>query len=346
MVTLAGKSLPESHAHAPGHVPGGEMEAEIVKALTVGCYATAVEHCLSVHRYADALMIANTAGRDLYQRTMHKYMQKCPHPYQVRPRLVQRILRSLAGNTSPLNQRRYPRSLRLHPLCVTAQLLSQRPPTPPRLHHCTRAQAIIRANLEGDYSALIRTRPVAQWRDTLAMLVTYTDRDKFRGLADTLASRLAQAGMHHEASLCWVCGGHTDQAVSYWARNCTGASGTTTEVLQVSAAGSAVHLHQQYYAVLIGAAPSCPCKASEGRVTTPRVLLVCRGHLQNVIEKAVVMGMAPGVSTTSSSPDGVNKASQSLSELVTAYASLLASNGRMATALDYLEHVPGEVGAG
>lgn len=62
------------------------MEAEIVKALTVGCYATAVDHCLAVHRYADALLIANTAGRDLYQRTMHAYMQKCPHPYQVRAR--------------------------------------------------------------------------------------------------------------------------------------------------------------------------------------------------------------------------------------------------------------------
>ncbi|GLC43098.1 hypothetical protein PLESTF_001202800 [Pleodorina starrii] len=235
MAREAGKAGADGHGHAPGHVPGGELEAEIVKALTVGCYATAVDHCLAVHRYADALLIANTAGRDLYQRTMHKYMQKCPHPYQ----------------------------------------------------------AIIRANLEGDYSALIRTRPVAQWRETLAMLVTYTDRDKFRGLADTLAGRLAQAGMHHEASLCWVCGGHTDHAVSYWARNCTG----TTMKVEV---------------------------------------------LQNVIEKAVVMGMAPGVSSTSSSPDGVNKASQSLSELVTAYASLLASNGRMATALDYLEHVPGE----
>ncbi|EFJ51095.1 hypothetical protein VOLCADRAFT_120559 [Volvox carteri f. nagariensis] len=234
-VFAPGKAGGDGHGHVPDHVPGGELEAEIVKALTVGCYATAVEHCLAVHRYADALLIANTAGRDLYQRTMHSYMQKCPHPYQ----------------------------------------------------------AIIRANLEGDYNALIRTRPVAQWRETLAMLVTYTDRDKFRGLADTLASRLAQAGMHHEASLCWVCGGHTDQAVSYWARNCTGGSTMKVEVLQ------------------------------------------------NVIEKAVVMGMAPGVSSTSF-PDGVNKASQSLSELVTAYASLLASNGRMATALDYLEHVPGE----
>ncbi len=74
----------DGHGHAPGHVSGGEMEAEIVKALTVGCYATAVDHCLAVHRYADALLIANTAGRDLYQRTMHTYMQKCPHPYQVR----------------------------------------------------------------------------------------------------------------------------------------------------------------------------------------------------------------------------------------------------------------------
>ncbi|GFR43886.1 hypothetical protein Agub_g5015 [Astrephomene gubernaculifera] len=234
MAKEAAKATGDGHGHAPGHVPGGELEAEIVKALTVGCYATAVDHCLAVHRYADALLIANTAGRELYQRTMHTYMQRCPHPYQ----------------------------------------------------------AIIRANLEGDYSALIRTRPVAQWRETLAMLVTYTDRDKFRGLADALANRLAQAGMHHEASLCWVCGGHTDQAVSYWARNCASSSGVEV--------------------------------------------------LQNVIEKAVVMGMAPGVSTTSSSPDGVNKASQSLSELVTAYASLLASNGRMATALDYLEHVPGE----
>ncbi len=42
-----------------------------------------------------------------------------------------------------------------------------------------------------------------------------------------------QAGMHHEASLCWVCGGHTDQAVSYWARNCAGTSGMAVDVLQV-----------------------------------------------------------------------------------------------------------------
>ncbi len=70
-------------------------------------------------------------------------------------------------------------------------------------------QAIIRANLEGEYSALIRTRPVAQWRETLAMLVTYTDRDKFRGLADTLASRLAQVRWPTHAAwrhVCWARG--------------------------------------------------------------------------------------------------------------------------------------------
>lgn len=54
-----------------------------LQALTIGAYAAAVDHCLAAHRYADALLIANTAGRDLYQRTMRKYMQRCPHPYQV-----------------------------------------------------------------------------------------------------------------------------------------------------------------------------------------------------------------------------------------------------------------------
>lgn len=57
--------------------------------------------------------------------------------------------------------------------------------------------------------------------------------------------------------------------------------------------------------------------------------------LQSVIEKSVVLGLA--TNTTS--------ASSSLSELVTAYAGTLASQGRMSTALRYLGMVPGEAGA-
>mmetsp|Transcript_24380 Transcript_24380/g.43410 ORF Transcript_24380/g.43410 Transcript_24380/m.43410 type:complete len:1160 (-) Transcript_24380:43-3522(-) len=54
--------------------------------------------------------------------------------------------------------------------------------------------------------------------------------------------------------------------------------------------------------------------------------------LQTVMEKAVVLGMATGQRT----------ASPLLGELVTCYADRLAAEGRMATALHYLDMVPGE----
>jgi len=54
--------------------------------------------------------------------------------------------------------------------------------------------------------------------------------------------------------------------------------------------------------------------------------------MQSIIEKAVVLGMARGQHTSS----------PVLGELVTQYASLLAAEGRMGTALHYLDLVPGE----
>lgn len=41
--------------------------------------------------------------------------------------------------------------------------------------------------------------------------------------------------MFHEASLCWICGGHTDQAVAYWSKKTQGAA-TNIETMQVSLA--------------------------------------------------------------------------------------------------------------
>lgn len=56
------------------------------------------------------------------------------------------------------------------PACLGARLIHLCLPARPA------PQSIIRASLEGEYSGLIRTRPVGQWRETLAMLATYTDR--------------------------------------------------------------------------------------------------------------------------------------------------------------------------
>jgi hypothetical protein len=65
--------------------------------------------------------------------------------------------------------------------------------------------------VDGDYMSLVKTRPVAQWRETLAVLATYTGSDQWASLCDALASRLGQTGMAHAASLCYICAGNVDQ---------------------------------------------------------------------------------------------------------------------------------------
>lgn len=214
--------------------------------------------------------------------------------------------------------------------------------------------------------------------------------------------------MAHEASLCWVCGGHTDHAVAYWARNC-GSAATSVDVLQVGLGGGGASVLRACTELRPRGPGRCPLPRRQGPVEAarcggcggkegledaacpsrgrlppphsplpPHEQLCCCPHpvhhvrhpptpkhgtpplpmlhartrthahprtapapptrthahsrpLQGVIEKAVIMGMAPGVSSSSSSGEGVNKASHSLSELVGssgAVAAAGASRGR------------------
>lgn len=210
----------------PNHIPeGAEREEEIQKAIFVGNYDGAVDTCLKAGRLADALLIANIGGAELFKKTMQRYMRRNPRPYM----------------------------------------------------------AVISAMVDSDYMSLVKTRPVGQWRETLAVLATYTGAEEWASLCDALASRLAQTGMAHAASLCYICAGNVDQAVSYWSK-------------AVRASGNSVV------------------------------------QLQAVIEKSVVLGLATNTASTSNS----------LAELMTTYASTLATQGRLGAALRYLEMVPGE----
>ena len=58
-----------------------EREDEIQKALFVGQYDTAVDCCFKAGRLADALLIANIGGPELFKKTMHRYMRRNPRPY-------------------------------------------------------------------------------------------------------------------------------------------------------------------------------------------------------------------------------------------------------------------------
>jgi hypothetical protein len=86
--------------------------------------------------------------------------------------------------------------------------------------------------VEGDYLQLVKSRPVGQWRETLAVLATYSAPEAWASLCDALAGRLAGAGLHHAASLCYICAGNVDQAVAYWVR-AGGAGGGAVDALQV-----------------------------------------------------------------------------------------------------------------
>jgi hypothetical protein len=81
--------LAPQQEEAPAAVKPAENEEEIQRALFVGNYDAAVEACFKASRMADALLIANIGGPELYKRAMSRYMRKQPRPYmQVRTLLA------------------------------------------------------------------------------------------------------------------------------------------------------------------------------------------------------------------------------------------------------------------
>lgn len=91
---------------APKVVDGtpGEAENEIQKALFVGNYALALETCLSVRRFSDALIIAAMMGSKEWEATRAKVMTEQPRPYM---RIVNAVM---DGDWQSFIESRSPRS--------------------------------------------------------------------------------------------------------------------------------------------------------------------------------------------------------------------------------------------
>ncbi|GFH08887.1 WD_REPEATS_REGION domain-containing protein, partial [Haematococcus lacustris] len=258
-----------------------EMEDEIQRALIAGNYETAVESCFKANRLADALLIANIFNSsDLYKRTMHRYMKRCPKPFM----------------------------------------------------------QIVRANVEGDFEALVRSRPVGQWRETLALLATYTQQDSspqppppvavavpqedWTRLCDLLASRLSLAGQHHAASLCYICAGNVEAVVAYWARSLAGA------------AGGAAGLHRE------GGGHGPGDWQQEGQRGAGRPGDPLRIHTGSTGEAQQLLHAEPTRTCDSGFPHLASGLDPSSGPPLLPW--LDHPSGCMATALDYLDYVPGE----
>ena len=134
-------------------------DAMTQRALVVGDYRAAVNACVAAGRHADALILANIAGGDLWEETRSKH---------------------IAANIG----RPYMRV----------------------------ASAVVSEDLE----LLVKSRPLAKWRETLAILCTYAPAESWGALAGVLAGRLANAGNVHASILCHICAGDVDSAVQHW----------------------------------------------------------------------------------------------------------------------------------
>ncbi|XP_038980631.1 protein transport protein SEC31 homolog B-like isoform X3 [Phoenix dactylifera] len=140
---------------------------------------------------------------------------------------------------------------------------------------------IVSAMASNDLMSLVNTRPLSLWKETLALLCTFAQRDEWTALCDKLATRLLTGGNTLAATLCYICAGNVDRTVEIW---------------------------------------SCNLKAEQEGKTYVDLL-------QDLMEKTIVLVFATGH----------KRVSASLSKLVESYAELLASQGLLATAMEYLK---------
>ncbi|KAF8395805.1 hypothetical protein HHK36_019759 [Tetracentron sinense] len=78
---------------------------------------------------------------------------------------------------------------------------------------------VVSAMVNNDLVTLVNTRPLKSWKETLALLCTFAQREEWTLLCDTLASRLVVVGHTLAATLCYICAGNIDKTVEIWSRN-------------------------------------------------------------------------------------------------------------------------------
>ncbi|KAL2897575.1 Protein transport protein SEC31-like protein B [Bienertia sinuspersici] len=140
---------------------------------------------------------------------------------------------------------------------------------------------VVSAMVNHDLMSLVNTRPLKTWKETLALLCTFAQRDEWTLLCDALASKLLAAGYTLAATLCYICAGNIDKTVEIWSH---GLSAEPEEKPYVD-------------------------------------------RLQDLMEKTVVFALATGQKQFSSF----------LCKLVEKYAEILASQGQLSTAMEFLK---------
>lgn len=102
--------------------------------------------------------------------------------------------------------------------------------------HSQNLEVVAAALTHKNVAGLVKSRPLAGWKETLAILTSYSSGDEWAGLCDALARRLANAGNSHAATLAWICAGDVESTIRVWVKGLQ-AEGVTVTGLQVRQLG-------------------------------------------------------------------------------------------------------------
>ncbi|XP_006751112.2 protein transport protein Sec31B-like isoform X1 [Leptonychotes weddellii] len=85
----------------------------------------------------------------------------------------------------------------------------------------TRISSLLACVVRKNWEEMVYACSLQNWKEALALLLTYCGPEKFPELCDMLGTRMEQEGgraLTSEARLCYVCSGSVEQLVECWAR--------------------------------------------------------------------------------------------------------------------------------
>ncbi|XP_040599895.1 protein transport protein Sec31B isoform X3 [Mesocricetus auratus] len=91
----------------------------------------------------------------------------------------------------------------------------------------TKISPLLACVVKKNWKDLVCACSLKNWREALALLLTYSGPEKFPELCDMLGTRMEQEGgraLASEARLCYVCSGNVEQLVDSWAKSLPKAS--------------------------------------------------------------------------------------------------------------------------
>ncbi len=85
-----------------------------------------------------------------------------------------------------------------------------------RQHKSTFIKHIMKNVSNSTLDEMVVESDLNNWKETLAILITYTTTNKYRELVNLLGSRLEREGRNTPAVVCYICAHNVDKAIEMW----------------------------------------------------------------------------------------------------------------------------------